>query len=543
MKRNAFKLFAACICALSLCAGAFAEEPVIKIGWGRRSLNPGKPVAITGQHYLRVSMGEYNPVVTEAVVLENGKDAAIFVSVDIIMIGGRILDRVKEYLAKNAPEIPADKIVMSATHTHAGPNYTIKGRKPAAPGMTYMEKDEILGFITRQISDAIIDAWKNRAPGSVAYGYGFATVGHSRRTIYLNTDYIKSKPAPGYDDFGLGRMYGDTSDPVFSHYEAGTDAFINLFYTFDAKGKLTGAIVNVPCPAQTNEHAWQLHAGFWGPTREKIRAKYGDIGIICQAAAAGDLAPRQLHYLKAELRRYQLKYPEKLKAYLAKPLRYPEHFFTSPEEEQARRERDILDIMRSEDISSRIYAAFCEVLEWAARDKVANPVLRHKVESVKLERRMVSADELKKAHDDLKIMNADAEKIRSEGKDVNEVDRTLPVRIARTEGVLKRYEFHKKNPTLETTIHAVRVGDVSFASNRFELYLDFMHRIQGRSPFMQTFIIQLTADPGEGGGTYLATERAAKNLGYSATLFTNQVSAKGGQELVEDTLKLLNEMK
>ena len=48
--------------------------------------------------------------------------------------------------------------------------------------------------------------------------------------------------------------------------------------------------------------------------------------------------------------------------------------------------------------------------------------------------------------------------------------------------------------------------------------------------------------PGADGGSYLATERAAKNLGYSATLFTNQVSAKGGQELVEDTLEMLDEL-
>ena len=101
MKRNAFKLFAASMLASALCAcvhvapseGA-AEEPVVKIGWGRRSINPGEPVAITGQHYLRVSLGEYNPVLAEALVLENGKDAAIFVSVDMVGLRGRILERV-----------------------------------------------------------------------------------------------------------------------------------------------------------------------------------------------------------------------------------------------------------------------------------------------------------------------------------------------------------------------------------------------------------------------------------------------------------------
>ena len=217
----ALLMFAA---ALSAAGG----EPPLKIGWGRRSINPGKPVAITGQHYLRVSMGEYNPVVTEAVALENGRDAAIFVSVDIVGLRGGILDLVRSRLGKIAPEIPADKIVMNATHTHAGPGFSFS--KPAVPGMTYMPKDEIQQFLAKQISDAIVDAWKSRAPGSVAYGYGFATVGHSRRTVFLDTNYAKSDHVPGYDAFGLARMAGNTGDPLFSHYESGTDAFINLFY-------------------------------------------------------------------------------------------------------------------------------------------------------------------------------------------------------------------------------------------------------------------------------------------------------------------------
>ena len=89
----------------------------------------------------------------------------------------------------------------------------------------------------------------------------------------------------------------------------------------------------------------------------------------------------------------------------------------------------------------------------------------------------------------------------------------------------------------------MRIGDFAFASNRFELFIDFMHRIQGRSPFTQTIIVQLTADPGTGGGSYLATKRAAANLGYSATLLSNQVSPKGGQQLVETTLEMLNKLK
>ena len=91
----------------------------------------------------------------------------------------------------------------------------------------------------------------------------------------------------------------------------------------------------------------------------------------------------------------------------------------------------------------------------------------------------------------------------------------------------------------------LKIGDIAFATNPFELYTDYQHRIQARSPFTQTFIVQLTASdvdtaPGTG---YLPTARAAANKGYSAIMFSCNVSPEGGKELVEETLKELNKIK
>ena len=516
-----------------------AAEPALNIGWGRRSLNPGKPVAITGQFYLRVSLGEYTPVLAEALVLENGRDALIFVSADMVSLRGGILDMVRAKLRDKAPEIPADKLVMNATHTHAGPSFSVA--KPAAPGLEYMPTDEIKDFISTQIADAVVDAWQSRAPGSVAFGYGFATVGHSRRTVYLkdqSTPEERQRNAGGFVN-GRGRMYGNTADDFFSHYEAGTDTFANFMFTFDAAGKLTGAVVNVPCPAQTNEHAWVLHAGFWHPVRAKLRAKYGDIGIVAQCAAAGDLSPRQMHYRAAELRRYKLKYPERYREIERTGLPYPEGFFADVDEEKRRRDYDLCELLRAEDIASRIAAAFDEVLEWAGKDKLTAPALRHEVASVKLARRMVTEEEYledKRIHEELGAEKAAAERAGQP------VPRTLVSRMNRCKRTLDRYEAQKKDPFVTTDIHAVRIGDFAFASNRFELFLDFMHRIQGRSPFVQTIIVQLVADPGLDGGSYLATERAVANKGYSAVLQSNQVSPAGGQQLVDLTLDMLKRL-
>lgn len=89
--------------------------------------------------------------------------------------------------------------------------------------------------------------------------------------------------------------------------------------------------------------------------------------------------------------------------------------------------------------------------------------------------------------------------------------------------ILRRYEEQDKTSSLPMEMHIVAMGDIAFATNRFELYMDYQHRIQARSPFTQTFIVQLCAQPGLNGGGYLATERGcgewATVRAYSATRF------------------------
>ncbi len=512
----------------------------LNIGWGKRSLAPDFPVPINGQFYMRVSLGSYTPVLASAMVLENGEDQVIFVSCDMVSVAPDLLLKVQTLLAAEAPEIQGNKLIINATHTHAGPCSLDLGDYPRNVEMK--EGEEVRIFLARQIADAVKEAWNSRAPGSIAYGYGFATTGHSRRVIYFDDIGQRMGARPGIAIDGHGKMYGKTNDEMFSSYEAGTDSFINLFYTFDKDEKLTGAVINVPCPSQTNENAWVLHASFWHQVREKLTARYGEIGVVGQSAAAGDLSPRQLHYRDAEWRRYQLKYPEKIAKFMANPMPFPNMEKLTPEERENAHRTYCIEFMRAEDIASRITAAFDEVLEWAAKEKFTDPELRHEVRVVDLQRRMFPGEMMeqeKKNHE-----NFMAEEMILEGDKWAQLSHNsvLNSRRNRCGGVVKRYEIQQEQPMIPSDIHVVRIGNIAFATNRFELYMDYMHRIQARSPFEQTFIVQLVTGP-NGSGSYLATVRGEENKGYSASPYCNQVSPAGGQQLVEETLKILKEIR
>ena len=90
-------------------------------------------------------------------------------------------------------------------------------------------------------------------------------------------------------------------------------------------------------------------------------------------------------------------------------------------------------------------------------------------------------------------------------------------------------------------LHLIRLGDVAFATNRFELFLDYGIRIKARSPAVQTFLVQLTANDGWD-GTYLPSERAIANRGYGGGVYDNEVGPEGGRVIVEETVKGLHEL-
>jgi hypothetical protein len=500
----------------------------LKIGWASRDVSTDKPVTIPGQFHMRVSKGVFDPITLTALVIDNGQDLAIFVSADIVVIRNYLLDRIREKVARLNPAIPVAKIVMNATHTHSAPStygegLDMKKIGSASPstdqvpheGIEIASDDEYRAFFIDQAADAIQQAFATRTSGGVAYGYGYATVAHSRRVVYF--DDVSQRPGAINNSThgvnGHARMYGETNDDQFSHYEAGADPIINLLYTFDAAGKLTGAIVNVPCPSQNSEGEWRLSASFWNEVRTAIRQAHGNIFLLAQGAAGGDVAPRILHYKTAQDRRFKLKYG------------------TDPE--------PISEWNARKDIAERIATAFTEVLSWAQTDIQTALPLTHLVDTIHLDKRRITDEEYEFERQQLDPLLKTPFKTDGTPHERLMHDSVLISSRNRCQRIVTRYEEQKSEPKLPMELHVIRIGDIAFASNRFELYQDFMHRIQARSPFIQTFIVQLTGVPGPDGGTYLATERGAWGKGYSASRYCNIVSPQGGQELVEATVRLL----
>ena len=90
---------------------------MIKTGWGRREISLDEKMSLPGQAYMRVSEGVHDPLYATAWCVDDGKDAAIFCTCDLIHIRGDILSHVLDQVAQIRPELPVDAVILGATHT------------------------------------------------------------------------------------------------------------------------------------------------------------------------------------------------------------------------------------------------------------------------------------------------------------------------------------------------------------------------------------------------------------------------------------------
>ena len=257
-------------------------------------------------------------------------------------------------------------------------------------------------------------------------------------------------------------------------------------------------------------------ADYWHDVRQELNNRYGDIFVLPQCAAAGDLSPRQLHYKAAEMRRYRLKYAD---TPVDERILYPE------------------EIYRRKDIAQRICDAFDEVYAWASTEKFCDLPVVHSVKTICLDKRIITDEEyafckseLAKPIEEIHFVHTDDKRADLEANTIHYFPRV------RCQNVVDRYEVQKEKPQIPMELHVIKLGNIAFASNQFELYMDYQHRIQARSPFEQTFVIQLCAQPWDISGTYLPTERGLMGRGYSATKYCNRAAPSGGQQLVEETV-------
>ncbi len=495
----------------------------LKIGWAKRNITPPWPFSLCGQLYRRYPKQEIDtPLFATALVFEKDGEQAIFVSHDLTMTSSDYYAALHAELEKrNIPGLDVRKVMTNATHTHSAPycaaNYDDidydaygpflpKGASfdvPKAPEGTKGGPDN-MAYVAQMAADAVEEAWQKRAPGYFGNVLGRIPIAYNRRVVYKD---------------GHGLMYGPTDVADFDHIEGDTETGFELIYTFDREKKLTGIIANTPCPSQLMEHSEFISADYWGRVRELMAVEYGeDVFVLPLLSSAGDLATRDL--IRVEGVRKRIEDPTAIHSQSG--VKRLSDVYTYADDREAA-------VAATRRIARRIVNEF-KFCEPDARARMQeDALLVHSVKEHKLPlRRAGFFLVLSSGVKFLKIRNSWKGKTLT----TDNVAQVYPLA-----GNLMRFLEQHKRKTVDDCYHVVRLGDIAFATNPYELFLAYGARIKARSRASQTILIELSC----GWRGYLPTKTAVKNGHYSGYIACGQAGPEGGDMLVEETLKTIEE--
>ena len=454
--------------------------------------------------------------------VESDGEQLILVSADLGGIPGFLLSAVREKFAAMVPDFDPKKIIVGATHTHT--SHSLGAPANSAVGAiavtreilrefvpadkeyvalvtaddSVMKPVEATEFVSERIARAAARAWENRAEALYANEFGRAAVGMCRRVHY---------------DDGTSQMWGDTNTANFVAMEGGNDSGMELLYIFNTNKKLTGVVANIACPAQILEQRSFISADFWGRAKAILREKLGeDVYLLGLPGAAGDQCPRDLvRWVEPET-----------------PIDDPHVKRPNPIRRKA--DPSMFDISGCNRVGRRvaneILAVYDEITEYKSEAK-----LIHHVSTLDLPLRKATMAEYNNAVREIEYYvqkNADKPTFTFEDN----------AKVYVHAGLIARYRRQQNEEIYPVETHTVRFGDVAFATNPFELFLDYGNRIKARSFAAQTFIFQLTC----GSCGYLPTEKAEKAGHYSAYITSGNVGHEGGDLLVREQITDINAM-
>jgi hypothetical protein len=461
-----------------------------QIGWASVDITPRLPAPLVGQFYQRTARAVRDPLTAVALAIDAETSGhSVIVSCDLIALDEGVLRRLRERLSARKDGPDPMHVMVCATHIHTGPYMSYDALSKfwgeefqyQEPGDGTLEPGEYADFLVDRLYEAVCDAWQAREEGVVSSATDYAVTAHNRRSTYTD---------------GTAVMYGSTSLPTFAGMEGPEDSGAELLYFKDRAGKLTGIAVNINCPAQVLEHKEFITADIWGEVRRLASGTYGDsMRILPLLGAAGDQSPRDMVRIPKD-----------------KGLGSSEMFHEAGARLNA----------------ERIMRAVARGLKKA--EPLSDTTIRHHARLLKLPIRQVSREQAKAAEEECKRI------LQPNPMGKAQVPDLMKLSFARA--IVNRYSLQQKTAALDVEVHTIRIGDVVLATNPFELFMEYGHRIKARSPARQTITVQLAC----GNGGYLPTMRAEAGGGYSAMVSNGYFGHEGGDALVEGTMEMIDEL-
>lgn len=149
-----------------------SEDGGLRVGAGRAVITPPLGVSLAGSYTDRRAIGLHDDLYARAFVVDGGLGAdgsgrIALVSCDLIGLRASTVAGARR-LIEQACGIPADGVLIAATHNHSGP----LTRELFASGLAGEPDEPYLAQLERQIASAVQLAWTRRSPARLRLSLG-----------------------------------------------------------------------------------------------------------------------------------------------------------------------------------------------------------------------------------------------------------------------------------------------------------------------------------------------------------------------------------
>ncbi len=234
----------------------------MKAGFSEVDITP--PIGTHKIGWLKDLVGEsiQDPLSARCAVFEQGKERVAFIQLDLLSIRWTQVADLRKRIEKQFG-FPGARIMVSATHNHAG---------PAVAGIGDVPRDE--GYIETLMQKGVAlfgAALKARRSAKL----GFATVfdfeiAHNRRILMRD---------------GTVRTHGHFRDPNALCVEGPMDPEVAVIAARDLKGRMLGAIINYACHPTHLGGGTVFSAGFPGVLARTLQAQGIPVTLFLNGAA------------------------------------------------------------------------------------------------------------------------------------------------------------------------------------------------------------------------------------------------------------------
>jgi len=206
-----------------------------------------------------------------ALLLDDGAEAVLLISCDLVGLERRALDPVREDMAQ-AAGVAADAVIAAGTHMHSGPSLLRTNRtKPV--------DEEYVARLQGRLVQVAGQARAALRPARLAWGVGEARIGYNRRSCYADGSHI---------------MHGDTRRPDFTGLEGPDDPAHLALFAVDEEGQPLAILWNNTSHPTCFYGASFYSADYPGEARRLLRDALGPIPVLYFNGAFGDICIENL---------------------------------------------------------------------------------------------------------------------------------------------------------------------------------------------------------------------------------------------------------